>query len=88
MSGKNWRNLHWRDMEKTRKLWFALMCIMLGILFIALILECTNIVDIPNWVALVWVVVAGYTANKNIIGNGLWRDADQNDDIDSNEFDE
>lgn len=88
MNHKNWRNMHWRDMSKRKRIWFVLMCFLLCILLIAIILDCTNIMNIPDWAALIWVVAAGYTAFKNINGNDLWSDADPKGDIDTEEFDE
>ena len=86
MSNNNWRNMRWRDMSGTSKLWFFLMCLLLFILFIGIILDCIGLLNIPNWVALIWVIASGYTAYRNIICNNLFSDTftdEDNDKIDS-----
>lgn len=86
MSNSKWRNMRWKGMSSSGKLWFFLMCLLLFILFVGIILDSTGLLDIPNWVALSWVIASGYTAYRNIICNNLFNDAitdDDNDQIDS-----
>ncbi len=88
MPNINWRNMRWQDMKSTEKGWFILMCLLLFILVIAIILDSTGVADIPDWVALIWVVCAGYTSYKNITANNLFSDVELNDGVNSEIEDE
>lgn len=88
MAKRDWRNMKWGRMGISEKAWFIVICILLAVLLIFIYLDGTNTVDIPDWAILTWVVIALYSAYKNVVGNDLFNDDDLADDSDPDEDDE
>lgn len=78
MSHNDWRNLKWSSMGINQKVWFILLILSLFVLLIAIYLDTTGTLDIPNWAALLWIVVSGYIVYRNVENLDLFEDDDNN----------
>ena len=53
----DWRNTKWRDFSKEQKRWFIVMTVSLVVLLAAAGMDSANIIDVPNWAALIIAAV-------------------------------
>lgn len=82
MARKNWRNMQWSTMGISERFWFIAMALLLLILLIMYVIDRLGIVDIPDWVGVIWMILAAYSVYKNVEGNHMYDDDDDDNDDD------
>ena len=68
MDNQDWTNLQWKKLNKSQKIWLIILFALFGLLLVGAIISAMGIVEIPTWVAIVWVVFGIFAVIKNVIG--------------------
>ena len=68
MDNQDWTNLQWKKLNKSQKIWLIILFALFGLLLVGAIISAMGIVEIPTWVAIVWVVFGVFAVIKNVIG--------------------
>ena len=95
---KDWRNTKWRDFSKAQKGWFIVMTVSLVVLLAAAGIDSANIIDVPNWAALI-IAAVGVVAVCKFVNLTPWAlfginptfdddDPEDEDDSDDEESDD
>lgn len=68
MDNQDWTNLEWKKLNKSQKTWLLILFALFVILLIGVIISEMGIINIPRWVAIVWVVIALVAVIKTVTG--------------------
>ena len=72
------RNIHWKGLPVTERLWFIAVCVLLVLLFIGIALDAAGTMKIPSWAALLWAGLAGFAAYQ--LSSGLEPSVEEEDE--------